>query len=176
MKCRGVSFFAMASIVAASFLSVVLPAGPALAGTHARVRPGQTFNGFVNGHRGIRQPVTVFVGCFGPIVPGATGHPFDGQTVTVRLTDEPGADSGATGDAATTIEAFFGAPPPAVESPASSASGSTVTFGRYGVVKPIPTAIDLPCSGNGQVTFVPFPRSPGTSRPAIVPVRYVGQP
>jgi len=142
----------------------------------------------VNGRRGNSSaPVVVSVACAGPIRPGETGHPVAGQTVEILPAASVRAHSGFTGDAATSIEAFFGAPPPAAArtSATSRAIGSrstgsrstdTVTFHRYGLVRPIPPSIDLPCSGTGQVTFVPFPRTPPTSRPAIVPVVYVGQP
>ena len=166
------------SIVVAGALALTLPGwsvGSAFAGSHPRVAPHQTFDGYVNGRRGgWRHPVTLFMDCIGPIVPGQTGHPLPDQSVEVRLATEARRLSGATGDAATNIEAFFGTLPPG--STFSTSSTSTVSFSRYGVVKSIPTSIELPCSGTSQVTFVPFPRSPPTSRPATVPVRYVGQP
>ena len=37
------------------------------------------------------------------------------------------------------------------------------------------TLLALRCYGDGQVIFVPMPQSP-TSRAAVVPVRFVGQP
>lgn len=170
-------------IVSAVVAGLSLSAGPALAGPRPRVGPHQSFDGLVNGHRGnAAVPVVVFVACAGPIRPGETGHPVAGQTVEILPAAAARAHSGSTGDAATSIEAFFGAPPPAgAHTPAKSrATGSrstdTVTFHRYALVRPIPPSIELPCSGTGQVTFVPFPRTPPTSRPAIVPVVYVGQP
>ena len=82
--------------------------------------------------------------------------------------------SGYTGKNATSIVAFFGPPPPG-PAPATPAA-TTVMFKKYGVKKPIPTALLLPCSGNGTVSFVPLPKSPPTSRDATVRVSYVGQP
>jgi hypothetical protein len=73
------------------------------------------------------------------------------------------ANAGYTGNSATSIGVFFGAPPPA-------AGPGQVSFTRYGVPKAIPTSLELPCGGSGQVTFVPFPQSPPTSRAATVPV------
>jgi hypothetical protein len=64
----------------------------------------------------------------------------------------PGASSD-NGYDATSIAAFFGAPPPGTASPGQ------VTFKRYGVTKAIPT-------------FVPFPASPPTSRSVGVAVEY----
>ena len=164
--------------VTGSIAGLALTAGPAIAGPRPRVGPHQSFDGLVNGHRGgASAPVVVFVACVGPIQPGETGHPVAGQTVEILPAAAVHAHSGSTGDAATSIVAFFGAPPPA-GAKASSATGSTdtVTFHRYDLIRPIPPSIELPCSGTGQVTFVPFPRTPPTSRPAIVPVVYVGQP
>jgi hypothetical protein len=166
-----------ASLVAASTLALTFAAGsvvPAFAGPYPRVGPHQTFDGLVNGRRGgSLHPVTIFMACVGPIVPGQTGHPLADQSVEVRLATEVRRRSGTTGDAATAIEAFFGAPPPGT---GPSVATSTVSFSRYGVVKSIPTSLELPCAGTGQVTFVPFPRTPPSSRAATVPVQYVGQP
>jgi hypothetical protein len=166
------------AIVAASVAGLSLSAGTALAGPRPRVGPHQSFDGLVNGHRGTSSvPVVVSVACAGPIRPGETGHPVAGQTVEILPAVPVRARSGFTGDEATSIEAFFGAPPPAGASRSTdSRSTDTVTFHRYALVRPIPRSIELPCSGTGQVTFVPFPRTPPTSRPAIVPVVYVGQP
>jgi hypothetical protein len=74
--------------------------------------------------------------------------------------------SGYTGSEATSIGAFFGAPPPVENGPGQ------VTFTKYGVTKSIPTTLNLPCGGTGQVTFVPFPQSPPSSRAATVAVEY----
>jgi hypothetical protein len=76
------------------------------------------------------------------------------------------ASIGYTGDDATSISAFFGPPPPA-----ATASGQ-VSFRKYGVPKAIPTSLSLPCQGTGEVTFLPFPEDPPTSRSASVPVQY----
>jgi hypothetical protein len=169
---------AAAAAVVASILTVAVSAAPALAGPRPRVGPHQAFDGLVNGHRGgATVPVSIFVSCFGPIKPGETGHPVDGQTVEILPAASVGGHTGNTGDAATSIEAFFGAPPPAGH-PASpgAAARTTVSFRRYALERPVPRALELPCSGTGQVTFVPFPRTPPTSKPSIVPVQYVAQP
>ena len=82
-----------------------------------------------------------------------------------------GSHAGYTGAVATSIRVFFGPPPPA-----GTPGTGLLTFSRYGVAKAIPASLLLPCGGSGQVTFVPLPMSPPTSRPAVVPVTYVGQP
>ena len=63
----------------------------------------------------------------------------------------------------------------AVAGPAPA--GGTDVFTRYGVPKPISTSLLLPCSGTGNVYFVPLPMTPiGPARIATVHVSYVGQP
>jgi hypothetical protein len=135
------------------------------------IKPHQHFTATVNGSSGQPNPVTIGMACFGPIQPGQTGHPFAGQTVGVSRAPASNPNAGYTGDRGTSIGAFFGAPPPSTPTPTSS---SYVRFTRYGT-KPIPTSLELPCAGSGQVTFVPLPLIPG-SRDVVVPVRFVGQP
>ncbi len=151
---------------------VCLGTGPAWSvppGGH--VRPGQVFGGLVNASTGSPAPVTIAMGCFGPIRPGQTGHPFAGQTVEVFRPEVVQGHFGFTGSAATAIGAFFGPPPPS----ATPVASSYVRLSHYGVAEAIPTSLTLPCGGAGQVTFVPLPMSP-TSRTATVAVTFVGQP
>lgn len=142
----------------------VTPGGP--------VGPNQVFGGLVNNSTGSPNPAVIRMACFGPIRPGQTGHPFAGQTVAVFQPEVIVGNFGFTGPLAHEIEAFFGPPPP---SPITLVPGNPV-FTQYGVPQAIPTSTVLPCAGRGQVTFVPLPMSPPTSRPAVVPVAYVGQP
>jgi hypothetical protein len=170
MKTRARVAVAASSIVLVAALAGALSVDPAGA-RGPRIGPKQSFDGHVNGRSGSKGPVALFVDCKAPVFPGQTGHPVAGQTVGVSPAVATGDDSGLTGDSGTTIEAFFGPPPPG----ARPAGKSTVSFRRYGVAKPIPSAILLPCSGTGQVTFMAFPRTPPSSRPAIVSVVYVAQ-
>ncbi len=146
---------------------VLASAAPASAGaaTHPKVGPHQYFDGLVNGSIGVGTPATIKVVCPGPA--DKTGHPLAKQTVEVVEPKAILSTSGYTGSNAHSISAFFGPPPPA------SATSGQVTFARYDVVKPIPTSLNLPCSGSGHVTFVPLPESPPTSRSASVAVKYV---
>ncbi|MGA3149750.1 MAG: hypothetical protein ABSF33_20095 [Acidimicrobiales bacterium] len=138
---------------------------PAGAAGHDKIGPHQYFDGLVNGSIGVGHPAIVKVVCPGPA--SRTGHPLAGQTVEVTEPKVVLSTSGYTGNKATSIDVFFGAPPPAAEGP------GPVNFTKYGVAKSIPTSLDLPCSGTGHVTFVPFPQSPPTSRAATVAVQYV---
>jgi hypothetical protein len=147
------------SLVVAAF--AILPASGG-ASTHPRIRPGQFFVGSVNGSLGQPKPATIRVICPGPSV--GPGHPLAGQTVEVGRVPGPVPNAGYTGKSATSISVFFGAPPP------NAGAIGPVSFTRYGVAKPIPTSISVPCGGSGVVTFVPFPQSPPTSRAATVPV------
>ena len=160
------SFIGATALMTASAGAVIPPQGA--------VGPHQVFGGLVNGQSGYSAPATIRMACFGPIKPGQTGHPFSGQTVEVFRPEVIVGHFGYTGSSATSIVAFFGPPPPTpVTTPPAA---STVTFGHYGVVKAIPTSLLLPCAGTGNVYFVPLPMSPPTSKPAVVPVTYVGQP
>jgi hypothetical protein len=105
--------------------------------------------------------------CKGPIGTNSTGHPRPGQTVAVSEAQVIARPDGNTGAHGHEIGVFFNAPPPS----ASGASGSLI-FYRYGT-KRLPTSETLPCSGSGNVFFVPLPMSPGTQKDDVVPVRYV---
>jgi hypothetical protein len=88
-------------------------------------------------------------------------------------------DFGNTGANGDEIGGFFDAPPPVAESSAAAvagpAAGGPVMFHRY-VTKKIPTSEVLPCSGTGEVFFVPLPMSPGSEQDVVVPVSFVPQP
>src|SRR5580704_13437969 len=150
-------------------LAIALPAGAAV-----KVGPGQYFTGVINGHDGNTAiPITIRMACFGAVKPGATGHPMAGQTVAVHQLFPPTTTGslGYTGNDAE-IGAFFDVVPPAAT---SGSVTSTPIFKRYDVAKPLPTSLTIPCSGTGTAYFVPIPVVP-PSRPASVPISFVGQP
>jgi hypothetical protein len=139
---------------------------------YLRIDPGDFFIATVNGSTGQNAPATIFMACAGPVYPGETGHPLGGQTVGVKRVPPPlggTATIGYTGNRGTSIGAFFGPPPPS-----SGAGSSYVSFQVYRT-KPIPIDLELPCSGSGQVIFVPLPLLP-PARSIAVPVKFVGQP
>lgn len=135
------------------------------AATHDKIGPHQYFDGLVNGSIGVGSPAIIKVVCPGP--ESQSGHPVRGQTVEVTEPKTVLSTSGYTGEDATSVGVFFGAAPPVANGPGQ------VNFKRYGVTKSIPTSLDLPCGGMGQVTFVPFPQSPPTSQAATVSVQYM---
>jgi hypothetical protein len=132
-----------------------------------RIGPRQVFVGLVNGSTGATAPAQIRVACAGPVEPGETTHPLAHQPLEVEPPSAVDANVGRTGRFATHISAFVGIPPAATD-----ASG-IATFRYYGVRKPIPTTLNVPCSGSGYITFMPLPRDPGRSRAFVVPVEYV---
>jgi hypothetical protein len=142
---------------------------PAAAGP-LRVGPDQYFVGLVNGLTGQVQPVVIQMACVGPIVPGETGHPVRGQTVSAFPSEDNAPFLGFTGADADQIGVFFNAPPPA-----GGPVAGRITFTHYGTKK-LPARLELPCAGSGNVFFVPLPMDPGVSKAAVVPVTFVGQP
>lgn len=150
----------------------VMCLGPAVSASGAPVAPKQFFTAAVNGSTGERHRVVVNVACFGAIHPGQTGHPMAGQSVAVHrvFTGTAGTTAlGYTGNRATSIGVFFGAPPPG-----AAPAPTYINLLRYGT-KGIPTSLLLPCAGTGQATFVPLPLDP-SEHSIAVPVSFVGQP
>ena len=159
------------TMILLTFGVVLATSATAWADVSIPVRPHQHFQALINGQNGSANPVVIRMACVGPIRPGQTGHAFGGQTIAVRLATGTGSSFGYTGSSATSIRAFFGAPPPG----GTGASTNTVNFTLY-ETKALPTSLVLPCAGKSTVTFVPLPMSPPTSRSAAVPVVYEGQP
>jgi len=155
-------------VVATAVLALTMMLGAvAGAAVHPRIGPNQSFVGLVNGSTGAVNPAPIRVACAGPIQPGETTHPLANQPLEVVPPPSTNANAGNTGARGTRISAVLGVPPTA------GTVAGFLTFGRYGVKKPIPTTLDVPCSGSGFITFVPFPRDPGTARSFVVPVEYV---
>jgi hypothetical protein len=164
----------MAFVTAAAVVfGTVVATGTGAAAPIAPIGPNQFFAGLVNGNTG---PAIIRMACFGPVFPGEKGHPMAGQTLEVKFLGKiPPAqitrDVGFTGSAGHEVGVFFGPPPPG----GAASTGGPVIFARYGVTKPIPTSILLPCGGSGSVPFIPIPVV-GGSHEAVVSVSFVGQP
>ena len=139
--------------------------GPAVGSAAAQqpIGPNQHFIGLVNG--GNSQP-QVRVVCGGPVSPGRTGPVAGGQTMAVR---QVASGSGYTGPYSQVFAWFVPA--------SSSASRPTqLKFTEYGVPQSIPTSIQVPCYGTGQVEFSSCPYLAPCAygwTPAYVTVRFV---
>ncbi len=129
------------------------------------VQPNTAFFGLVNGKT---VGATILVGCFGPIVPGQTGHPLAGQYVQADSTLPVTTTDGYTGSAAHSLTAVLA-------TPVVASTDVIGTLPNFFAPVAIPTTLTVPCSGPGQVLFVPEPTSP-TARSASVAVSFVGQP
>jgi len=132
------------------------------------VGPNQYFTGTVTGvaSSGSASSDVIGVLCAGP---EATGSPLPGQTVEVELAVAPITPTfGFTGSAAKSIEAELvwstANPPIVVISPIDD-------FTEYSTPLAIPTNIKVPCSGPGEVDFVPQPGS-STAVPYVVHITF----
>ena len=144
----------IATLAAAITILCGASAAPAIA---AAVGPGQHFFGVVNGNH---RNAVVYVVCPGPVRPGGTGPPASGQSLSTILLPRGATGVGFTGTSADLIVARF-ADDPSVP----------LRLFTYGVSKVIPTALRLPCGGQGKVSFTPSPASP-TAVPDVVTVTY----
>ncbi|WP_405587807.1 hypothetical protein [Streptomyces sp. NBC_01190] len=138
-----------------------LPSAAAAVVDPAPIAPHQYFIGQVNG---TSVDAAIKVGCFGPVIPGETGHPLAGQYVNVLpVTPPTSSQTGYTGESADRVQVAFGA---------ASSVTTAVTLRSTVVRAAIPTTLSLPCSGTGQVAFVPLPTS-STARTSFIKVTYV---
>jgi hypothetical protein len=165
----------IAAGLAGGLLLAVAPAAHAVTGPLppiSPIEPNQAFIGLVNGSTGAASSgtnagVPFLTNCPLPVSGGASGtaHPQSGQTIEVMLGSTV-ADAGFTGSAGTSITADL--------LYQLSPTGPTYveelgTFTDYGVLDLIPTSINVPCTGTGEVAFIPSPDS-STARTATVPV------
>ena len=125
------------------------------------IGPGITFSGVVDG---AETNGVIKVVCPGPATQGETGHPVSGQYLEVVTAPPVSADTGYTGTAADSIDAY-------ILTPTGAANGPVVVFKSFYVEEPIPTTIELPCSGTGTAAFVPEPTS-NTARTATVTLTF----
>jgi hypothetical protein len=130
--------------------------------TTSAIGPNQHFVGLVNKKS---TKAVIKMACPGPLSTVSTGHPLGGQTVAVEPPSTVAGTSGYTGTRGHLVVASFVTPTEAIPITITG-----VTFTRYGS-QPIPTSLSLPCSGSGDVLFMPEP--PSTSaRSATVSVTY----
>ena len=160
--------------IAVAVLTIASPAARAAARTTHPIRANQFFVGTVNHNNGRHGPAPVRVACAGPVHQGETTHPLAHQPLEV-LRVSSGTNTGSTGPHGNRVTAYLGIPPAApaaAGAPRAPATGLP-TFTRYGAPQPIPTSINVPCSGRGYITFMPWPRDPGVARAYVVPIEYV---
>lgn len=145
----------------------VAPSASAAATPPSPVGPNAYFSGVVNPGRAFPGSVpTVYVACPVPVSAGGTGHPMSGQYLEAHLlSPSAGSTVGFTGTSATQIDATFTGMFTVVPNP-------PVVISDFDLTVPIPTTLNLPCSGSGTVSFAPMPTSP-TARSATVQVNYV---
>jgi hypothetical protein len=133
----------------------------------APIGPNQFFTGIVNGASG---NATILTNCVGPIRVGETGNPLPNQYVEVSAGASSGSivDVGFTGSAGNSVIVVL-------NTGTITGPVQTVLIGTlrdYVVHLAIPTGITVPCSGPGDVAFVPSPGS-STAKAAIVNVNLV---
>ena len=131
--------------VAVAGLLVLLGGG--IAAADAPIRPHQHFVGIVNGVQPNRAATpVVYTVCAGPIWAGRTGPVAGGQTLAVARVRQGGGYTGPYSQ----IYAWF------VQD--SSAGGpQQVRFDTYQTPVAIPSGVQVPCDGTGQVEFSPCP-------------------
>ena len=122
-----------------------IPVGPNYYFT-ATVNGGPTPNSTV-------EPVIKVI-CPGPITPGETGHPLAGQSVEADAVFPPTSGNltqlGFTGSAAHEIDAIIG-------TASSAAVNPPIVLKAFFVAYPIPTSLNVPCGGSGDVPSCRFP-------------------
>jgi hypothetical protein len=109
---------------------------PSAATPSSRIGANQHYLGYVNGKH---ANAVIRVACPGPVGGNRTGPPEGKQTVTVKRVSSAG---GYTGSFAHEVWAQFG-----------KDALHVVGFTSYNTPMAIPTALRLPCSGTGTVTF-----------------------
>ncbi|WP_377268893.1 hypothetical protein [Peterkaempfera sp. SMS 1(5)a] len=164
MRSSGPRTHAAIGVLAVLAGTALAPPAAAAVVDPAPIGPKQTFVGEVNG---TSKGAAIQMGCFGPVLPGSTGHPLAGQSVDVLPGSLSGSsDVGYTGSAGTQVNVSFGE---------AVSVGTPVVLRAYAVKAQIPTSLVLPCYGSGKVVFTPEPTS-ADARSATVVVEYVGQP
>ncbi len=145
-------------------IAVMVAVGSAGAQTSGDpIRPGQIFNGFVNGSL---KDATIKMACGATPRPGALGHPAAGQTLEVArgLDLQPSGFTGRT--SRISVDMRLRRPVPHTVHLADFSTYATVA---------LPTSITIPCAGSGDVVFSPFHGGP-SARSVAIHVLLVNQP
>jgi hypothetical protein len=123
---------------------LVLPTATGTAVAQRTIGPNQHFVGLVNGSKANAE---VRVVCGGPAYSGRTGPVAGGQSMSVARVATGGGYTGPFH----VVSAWF------VPASAGSTPPTQLRFTAYGVPQSIPTSIQVPCGGNGQVEFSSCP-------------------
>jgi hypothetical protein len=115
----------------------------AVAAAQEPIGPHERFVGLVNG---AEPTAVVYTVCVGPVQPGETGPVAGDQDMAVHRTS---AGAGNTGLFSQVYAWFVPAP--------GGAAPTELIFTDYGQRQAIPTSIQVPCSGTGQVEFSSCP-------------------
>jgi hypothetical protein len=136
-------FRALVAMLATAVV-LVLPTATGTAVAQKAIGPNQHFVGLVNGSKANAE---VRVVCGGPIYSGRTGPVAGGQSMAVARVANGGGYTGPYH----AVYAWF------VPASASSTPPTQLKFTAYGVSQSIPTSIQVPCGGSGQVEFSSCP-------------------
>jgi hypothetical protein len=115
------------------------------AGAQQPIGPNQHFAGRVNG---ARTSAVVYTVCAGPIWAGRTGPVAGGQTLSVVRARRGHGYTGLF----TQIYAWF-----VPHSAATTTAPPQLKFTSYNAPQAIPTSVEVPCDGTGQVEFSSCP-------------------
>jgi hypothetical protein len=132
--------FALAATAVAVFAFAISPAG-----AQQRIGPNQHFAGRVNGRR---TAAVVYTACAGPVSAGRTGPVAGGQTLSVVRAKRGNGYTGLF----TEIYAWF-----VPQSATTTTAPVQLKFISYNAPQAIPTSVQVPCDGTGQVEFSSCP-------------------
>lgn len=143
------------AVAAASCLALcTLPAAAQARAIGTAIGPNQFFTGTVLSPTVSSAGTDIVrVVCAGP---ATTGSPAPNQWTEVKLAPAAGTTVGFTGSAANSIVANLIY---SLQNPPIVVAIKIATFKAYSTPVPIPTNIKVPCSGPGQIDFVPEPTS-----------------
>jgi hypothetical protein len=125
------------------------------------ITPNVYFQGVINNHP--PGAATIAVVC---PAGSTTGKPAKHQTIEVESIPPPTSTSPDVGYTGSKGKRIYGAFAPV------STTVVIAKFTSFFVVKAFPTNITVPCSGSGQVDFVPLPSSK-TAKTAVLSVTFV---
>jgi hypothetical protein len=131
--------------VATAVAVAVFALAGAPAGAQQPIGPHQHFAGRVNG---TRTSAVVYTVCAGPVVAGRAGPVAGGQTLSVVRATRGHGYTGLFSQ----IYAWF-----VPQSATTTTAPVQLKFTSYNAPQAIPTSVEVPCEGTGQVEFSSCP-------------------